>query len=156
MLRDRTPKVVNFALKWCKCKEMWLNHVYENWIRIYSSKEERNKTTRMLLGLDKNPRQFIFADTIMKDNLTEEEKDFWENVINWVSWFQLQYGYIENTYCISKKLGKDIVKIKLEIISKYLHNLCPTEEDNTETRSHKNDYVNKLTDFLIDCFENNI
>lgn len=156
MLRDRTPKVVDFALKWCKCKEAWLEHVYKNYIWIYSSNEERNKVTRQLLGLNKNPHVFNFADTIQKDNLSDEEKTYWEDVEKWVSWFQKQYAYIENAYCTSKTVGKDIVEIKLEIISTYLRSMCPTKEDDTETRNRKNDNVNRLTDFLIDCFENRI
>ena len=34
MLRDRCPKMVNYALKWRKAKEKWIDHVYSNFIGI--------------------------------------------------------------------------------------------------------------------------
>ena len=156
MLRDRTPKIVIFALKWCKAQEKWLNHVYDNWIWIYASKKERLNATRRLLGLDKNPRKFIFEDTILWDNFSEEEEKQWKTIVGWVSWFQSCYAYIENTYNISKKVGKSIEDTKLEIMFNYLTAFCPTPEDNAKKRKRKNEYVNKLCDFLIDCFENRI
>ena len=156
MLRDRTPKVVILALKWCKAQEKWLDHVYGNWIWIYSSKKERLAITRNILGLDKKPRQFNFEGTILWDNLTVEEKESWESIAKWVSWFQENHAYIKNTYDISKKTGKDITEIKLNIMSTYLRDLCPTNEDSKKERTLKSEYVNKLCDFLIDSFENQI
>ena len=156
MLRDRCPKVVNCALKWCKSKEAWLNHVYENSIWIYSSNEERLKETRSLLGLDKNPKVFVFEDTILWDNFTPEETKHWKKVCNWVSWFQKEYAYVENTYTTSKSAGKDKADIKFRIMSDHLIWLCPTADDDTETRQQKNKYINDFADFLIDCFENRI
>ena len=156
MLRDRTPKIVIFALKWCKAQEAWLNHVYNNWIWLYKSNEERLSVTKKLLGLDKKPRQFVFKDTIMWDNFTQEEKNSWENVVSWVSWFQKNYAYIENAYSISKVKGKDIVDIKLEIMQNYLTEYCPTQKDRGKEKERKSIFVNKLCDFLINCFENRI
>ena len=156
MLRDRTPKIVIYALQWCKVQEAWLDHVYSNWIWLYKSNEERLSVTKKLLGLDKKPRQFVFKDTIFWDNLTEEQKKSWEAIIKWVSWFQKNYAYIENAYNISKVKGKDIVSIKLELMQAYLSNFCPTSEDSGKERERKNVQVNKLCDYLINCFENRI
>lgn len=156
MLRDRTPKIVIYALKWCRVQEAWLDHVYNNWIWLYKSNEERLGVTKKLLGLDKKPNHFVFKDTIMWDNFTQEEKNSWENVVSWVSWFQETYAYIENAYSISKTKGKDIVDIKLEIMENYLSDYCPTEEDSNKERERKSNFVNKLCDFLINCFENRI
>ena len=50
MLRDRCPKVVNYALKWCKAKERWLNYVYDNQIWPLKSKKERLNQTKLILG----------------------------------------------------------------------------------------------------------
>ena len=41
MLRDRVPTVVSFALKWCKAKNAWIEHAYENSIGIYTEKKDR-------------------------------------------------------------------------------------------------------------------
>jgi hypothetical protein len=36
----------------------------------------------------------------------------------------------------------------------WLSDYFPTKEDNAKEREQKNAYVNKLADYLIDCFEN--
>jgi coenzyme F420-reducing hydrogenase alpha subunit len=158
MLRDRVPKLVNYALKWCKCKEKWLDHVYSNWIWIYSKKDMRDNATRDILGLDAKgkPTKFKFEDTILWDDLTKKEKSYWESVSKWVSWFQKEYQYVKNSYDISKACGKDIREIKYDIMIIYLYNMCPTEEDTPEERQEKNEYINNFVDYLIDCFENRI
>ena len=159
MLRDRTPKLVNFALKWCKVKEAWLDHVYKNFIWLYVSNEERLVATRRVLGykypedMKKKDKLFVFEDTIAWDSLTTEETESWKRVAKWVSWFQITVPAIENSYKISKKMGTDIVDIKRNIMLNYLYCYCPTKEDDKKTREKKGKYVNDLTDFLIDCFE---
>ena len=156
MLRDRVPRMVNLALKWCKCKEKWLDHVYKNWIWMYSSKDMRNSVTRDLLGLDIHGKatKFNFEDTILWDNLTEEETKYWKGISSWVSWFRKQYQYVENTYTVSLQAGHNISEIKLEIMQDYLSDMCPTTEDSTEVREQKNKYINNFVDFLIESFEN--
>ena len=44
MLRDRCPRVVNYALKWQKAKERWIDHAYANFIKIYCDNEEKKNT----------------------------------------------------------------------------------------------------------------
>lgn len=156
MLRDRCPKLVSYALKWCKAKEKWLDHVYNNWIWIYSSNEERYGAAKAILGIDGKKMQFNFVDTILWDNMSSEEKDYWTKVCGWVSWFQQKYAYIKNTYDILNSTGKDISTIKLRIIHDYLMLMCPTTQDSDEVKEEKNRYINSLVDYLIDCFENRI
>lgn len=155
MLRDRCPKVVSLALRWCNAKEKWLDHVYKSFIWIYSDNNERLKATKTVLGLD-SKRGFVFEDTIDKDNLSKEDESFWKNVTLWVSWFQKRYAYVENTYRISKQKDKDLSDIKLEIMTKYLKSMCPTKNDSKEVQETKNQQINRFVDFLIDCFENKI
>lgn len=157
MLRDRCPKVVSFALKYCKAKEAWLDHVYKNWIWMYSSNQERLNATKAVLGLKNSKKpNFKFEDTILWDNLTKEEADYWKSIAGWVSWFKQSHYPIENAYRNSISCGKDIISIKKEIINDWLLDLCPTEEDDTETKNRKNKNVNELVDFLIDSFENKV
>ena len=159
MLRERVPRVVNLALKYCKKKEAWLQHVYKNWIWVYSDKEERLKATRLLLGYSENKktqRNFVFNDTIAWDNLSEEESKEWRRIKKWVVWFMAKYAYIEDDYKKSKLRGRDIYEIKFEIMCNYLMSMCPTDEDDAETVARKNRQVNELVDFLIDSFEHRI
>ena len=155
MLRDRLPKMVNLALLWCKCKEAWLDHVYHNWIWIYKDNKERLNATRTILGIDKKGKShFKFEDTILWDNLTDEETVHWKNVSAWVSWFRKQYQYVENAYTVSLQTGHSISEIKLEIMQDYLSDMCPTTGDSTEVQEKKNKYINNFVDFLIESFEN--
>ena len=167
MLRDRLPKLVDFGLKWVKAKEVWLDHVYKNFIWVYASKKERLAESRRVLGYkeDGQPREFKFADTIDWGNLikddsielkdaTPEHVKYWENVVNSVSWFQKTVPLIEDEYKISKMKGADIIDLKRTIMLNWLSDLFPTTEDDAKERERKNAYVNKLADYLIDCFEN--
>ena len=166
MLRDRCPRVVSFALKWCKAKERWLNLVYNTYIRTdweeYNEKNKllRNKkqiklaTTRLLLGIKEGkPKQFVFDTTIAWKDLTEEDKEYWLNVSGWVGWFTEKFTYIENTYNISRSLGKSEFDCKVEIIQKYLSDELPDDTTDEKTKNEKFAYVNKLTDYLVDCIE---
>lgn len=156
MLRDRCPKVVSYALKWCKSKEAWLDYVYKTQIWIFSSKKERLNQTKLILGIDGKVQKFDFDSTIFWEGLNQDERANWKRVSGWVKFFVTNYAYIENTYNISKSLGKDIVQCKIEIISRWLTSFCPTPQDDVETVEKKNKFVNELTDFLIDCFEGNV
>ena len=156
MLRDRCPKVVTYALKYHRVMEAWINHVYKNFIWIYPSNEERLKATRIILGLNKNPKEFIFADTIDWNNISAKEKESWKEVQKTVSWYQKQHLYAENDYADLKDKGKDIKTIKYELMRRYLIDMCPTKDDDEKTRNKKNIEINKFVNFLIDTFEHNI
>lgn len=153
MLRDRCPKVVSYALKWCKAKEKWLDYVYDNQIWFLGSKNERLKQTKLILGIKEDgKREFDFDKTICWKDLTVEEHAYWDYVSHWVRFFMKHYAYIENAYRTSEEAGKSIKEIKLYIITKWLKDLCPTSEDSDEVKKEKNQYINSLTDYLIDCF----
>lgn len=169
MLRDRLPKMTNYALKYFKCKEKWLTHVYKSWIWIYPKKDMRDSATRELLKLDKKGKaHFRFEDTILWDDLSVQEGMYWKKVASCVSWFRQQHAYIENEYANSKTVGKSVEDIKYDIMIRYicrqdmideypfLDDLCPNEEDDTDVREKKNIDINNFVDYLIDTFENRI
>lgn len=153
MLRDRCPEVVDYALKWQKAKERWVNHAYVNFIKFYVDNKEKNHATRIILGIAKFYRNFEFDKSIDWENLTDEETMYWKRVSSWVGWFMKNYAYIENMYNISRQTGKDEMNIKIQIINSYLSTLLPTEENSDEEKRAKYEYVDKLVNFLINCFE---
>lgn len=164
MLRDRCPRVVDYALKWQKAKERWIDHVYNCFIKfigeeslndkvIHSAKENKNSIARTVLGIVKGKtKNFDFDKTIDWDNLSDEEKIAWQKVSVWVKWFRTNYAYIENTYDISKKVGKDELTIKIEIINTYLSWLMPDDTDSDEIKQAKYNYVDNFVNYLIRCF----
>ena len=154
MLRDRCPKVVNYALKWCKAKEKWIDHVYFNFIRIYAEKDQRNNATRIALGISEGNRyDFNFEKTIDWDNLTPKEKSYWIKVNGWVKWFMKHYAEIENTYDTYNKLGENYFDIQVRIIKTHLSWLLPFENALASVKQAKYDYVDKFSDYLMQCIE---
>lgn len=119
MLRDRLPLLVSAALKWCKAKECWINHVYDNFINIYADKELRYEATRIMLGISSKYRNFEFDKTIAWDNLIDEEIDSWKSVKSWVEWFQKHAMDIKDEYDLYK-FDCDENKIEDYLIDKFL------------------------------------
>lgn len=156
MLRDRCPKVVNYALKWQKAKERWINHAYQNFIKLYCDDNEKYHATRIVLGIAKYYREFEFDKSIDWDNLTPEETVYWKRVSSWVSWFRTKYAYMENMYSISLANGKNEFDIKVELINGYLSKLLPTPNSSEEEKQARYKYVDKLVEYLIKCFRESI
>ena len=156
MLRDRCPKVVDYALKWQKAKERWIDHAYANFIKFYVANSERNHATRIVLGIAKYYKNCDFDKSIEWNNLTREETEYWKRVSSWVRWFTKQYGYVENLYEISKKAGKDEMAIKVAIINGYLSALLPDKEAEEDEKQAKYEDVDRFVDYLINCFEGHI
>lgn len=156
MLRDRIPQVVDYALKWQKAKERWIDHAYANFIKIYIDNNERYHTTRIILGIAKFYRNFEFDKSIDWDNLTPEETVYWHRISSWVRWFMEKYAYIENAYKISHHAGKSEFDIKVEIINNYLSGLMPREDASWEEKLAKYQYIDNLVDFLIKCFNGKV
>ena len=157
MLRDRLPRYVSDALKWCKAKEAWLDHVYVNFIWLFRDKEGRRNCTRIILGYKddpKLPREFKFEDTIDWDNLDNDETKRWKEVQQWVSWFTTTVPCIEDDYNSLKNKGKTTLEIKQTLMTKWFSWLFPTKEDDAKTVKKKNKDINSILDYLIDCFEN--
>ena len=65
------------------------------------------------------------------------------------------YAYIENAYDNSKKVGKNELDVKVEIINDYLNFLMPKEGASEEEKQAKYAYVNRLVDYLIRCINSN-
>lgn len=129
MLRDRLPKTVDIALKWCKAKERWINHTYDNFIGIFSENKEKDNATKVILGISTRYKSFDFHKTIMWDNMTDLEISYWKNVESWVNWFRTNYIYIQNEVNNSLILGVEINVIKQKIKKNFLSQLNEEWQD---------------------------
>ena len=129
MLRDRLPKTVDIALKWCKAKERWINHTYDNFIGIFSENKEKDNATKVILGISTRYKSFDFHKTIMWDNMTDLEISYWKNVESWVNWFRTNYIYIQNEVNNSLILGVEINVIKQKIKKNFLSQLDEEWQD---------------------------
>lgn len=139
MLRDRVPMVVDAALKWCKAKECWVNHVYDKFVNIYADKEERYHATRIALGISGKYHNFDFHKTIFWEDLNKEETENWESVEEWVYWFQQHAKDIKKEYDNKKNMyTRD--EVEMYLTDKFLS----TEDEET---------AYKLIKFIIDTIE---
>lgn len=145
MLRDRMPKIIDISLKWCKAKERWIDHVYDNFIAIIPNNTERGKITRAILGIKKGKtKQFDFHRSIFWDqfDMTQQELEYWKYVEGWVNWFRTVYIYIEDMYVNSKNCGKyEKEKFKEELLNS---NFLTGMSESTK---------NKIVPFLIKMLE---
>lgn len=141
MLRNRVPKTVDLALKWCKSKNNWVDHVYEHFIHFVADKKIRYEITRTVLGISDYDRNFNFHKTIEWDNIEEDEKEKWEKVEKWVTWFEKNMIYIENSYDILKKKGCTDHAICEYILTKHLGKIPPDTKE-------------ELTTYIIKCIKN--
>lgn len=142
MLRDRCPKTVDFALKWCKAKDRWVEHTYNGFVRFLKENKDRKAATRAVLGIRKGkPKHFDFHSSIFWDQfgMTPEETAYWKWVEDWVTWFSKTFLYIESMYRNSLSSGKySDEEFKQRIIDSYLKGVdSKTQED--------------LSKFLLKC-----
>lgn len=52
MLRDKTPFILDLALKWCNAKGRWIDHVYNYMVKKYPQ-QKRGNIVKIVLGLKK-------------------------------------------------------------------------------------------------------
>lgn len=98
MIRNRISNMreIDLALKWCKAKERWIDHVYNCFINIYTKKEDRYEAVRIILGISKKDRKFNFHSNIHWDNLDNYDRIYWESIESWVNWFTENLNNVEN------------------------------------------------------------
>ena len=163
MLCDRMPQTLDIALRWCKAKNKWVDHVYDNIIQKHPQCE-RSKAVKQVLGLldyydsyeiimyfrtigkkqckdiPKDDLKLSFNETINWQALASKDIDElnnWQAIVSWVTWFKYWYQYIENTAKISMTKGKVYSEIRKEIEDTYLSKVdAPIKE--------------KLSAFLVD------
>jgi hypothetical protein len=147
MIRDRCPYVVNLALKWCtefgrlanqeiespkdrfqfKVKTRWVDRVYQEYVAIYTTNDEKGSSVRKALGIHDGKQIFNFAESINLELINKTwnpiEYKFWIWVNSWVNWFMENYKYIENAYKISggdNDNWKQLVRTKASYLDGYL------------------------------------
>ena len=125
MIRDRVPQTVDAALKWCKAKNKWIEHVYYHFVWFLVEKKDRNCQVRSLMGLAKYSRGFNFEDTIDWYNLDKEEAEYWNSVKKGVHWFEQNTITVVETWKTKKLENKTDEQTKEYICSKLFKDLTP-------------------------------
>lgn len=63
MLRDRMPKILDLALRYCKAKERWIDYVYNNMVKKMS-KEKRSTVVKKILGIKQQYKRQEIYDAV--------------------------------------------------------------------------------------------
>ena len=139
MIRDRVPRTVDLALKWCKAKTEWVEHVYYHFVWFLVDKEDRNCQVRSLMGIAKYSRGFDFDNTIDWYNIDKENAEYWKNISDWIKWFEQSIIPISEVYKtqLSKYGGIEDARIRSHICEKMLKDVSPELQE-------------KLYDYVID------
>lgn len=121
MLQDRLPEMVDLALRWNCAKNRWVNHTYSTFIAILCHKKDRDKATRLILGLHNGKQNMDFHKSIDWDNLSPEWNTYWTNIENWVVWFQKYFWRVEEawTWRYEKNMDDDSI---IQVIEPVLGN----------------------------------
>lgn len=125
MIRDRVPETVDAALKWCKAKNKWVEHVYYHFVWFLIDKDDRNHQVRSLMGIAKYSRGFDFDSTIDWWNIDKEEAEYWNSIKKWVNWFEESTITVVETRKTQKLMGKTEEQIKEYICTKLFKDLTP-------------------------------
>ena len=128
MIRDRCPRTVDLALKWCYAKTKWVEYVYSTFVWFLKDKKDRDAQVRALLGY--HTGGFVFDKTIEWDSLTKEESEYWTNVSAWVNFFTKETLAIADMYeTLLLKRGEDPDYIKQYICKAKFGNLSQEWQD---------------------------
>lgn len=132
MLRDRLPVYADMALRYCKCKNMWIDHVYDNFVYIFSKKTLRESSAKICLGIyktnGKEKQNFIFHNTIDWDNLDNDQTEAWLNVEGWVNYFNDNLIMLQQAMQLEERYGHKLsILEKAFIIRQKLPSQCEND-----------------------------
>lgn len=111
MISDNIPKTWDLALRYCKCRKLWVERIYDLHIRPYNSDWRPLKERKRLKSIackqytgktkDDFGNYCTFKDTTEIERILSKDKnkdlyEFWTTVNTWVMWFQKNLIYIEN------------------------------------------------------------
>ena len=98
MIRDRMPYILDVVLRYFGMKNKWISHVYDNFVKIFKSNDDKDMAVRVTLGISSRYSTFMYDRSINWDNLTEEEQKYWEAVGKVYEWLQKYHITLEQSY----------------------------------------------------------
>lgn len=126
MISHRIPSTWDITLRWCKCRNKFIERVYDVHIRPLNSnvmrtkkqnEEEKEKKIVSYINPKKN-----MADAIDLTNLLQygkQEYTFWSHVVSWNEWFCKNIPYIKNAADVAIFCGSDNENLCNEIAERY-------------------------------------
>ena len=133
MISDRIPQVWDMTIRWCKCRNRFIEYVYDTIVRPYQtdvmhSRKEKTKLISEQLKNELNPMSTSFRETVRLTRLLTynhtEEYNYWKTVADWNDFFATRALYIKNSCIHSRNKGattKELMYlIEKKMVIKYL------------------------------------
>lgn len=124
MISDNIPKVWDLALRWCHCRQYWIDTAYDNYVGRYNddyrttrqkNKLKADEVKRITRKMKVNGKHMRFSDTVNLDPV-EMDKDlyeYWSSINKWVLWFEKNYLLVKQdveTQTLKGSSAEDIIE----------------------------------------------
>lgn len=128
LISDRIPATWDVALRWCKCRQRYIERIYDLGVKPYNtdvmhSRKQKDDLKLEYVNHTLNAKKTKFIDTLELDRLFKPEtlEDYysWKKVADWVSWFTVKTPYITNSISIDRGLGVHDEDITKSLMDKY-------------------------------------
>lgn len=130
MISDNIPKIWDLALRWCHCRQYWIDTVYDNYIGRYNddyrtlakrNKLKADEVKRITRKMKVNGKYMPFSDTVNLENLMVEDNglyEYWSTINKWILWFEQNYSYVTSSAKIQMECMGSSVDEAAEYINK--------------------------------------
>ena len=128
MISDRIPLVWDMTIRWCKCRNRFIEYVYDNVVRPYKtdvmhSRKEKAKLISKQLKDELNPMSTSFRETVRLTKLLTynktEDFNYWKVVADWNDFFATRALYIKSSCIHSRSRGATTKELIVEISERY-------------------------------------
>ena len=128
MISDRIPQVWDMTIRWCKCRNRFIEYVYDTVVRPYQtdvmhSRKEKTKLISEQLKNELNPMSTSFRETVRLTKLLTynhtEDYNYWKTVADWNDFFATRALYIKNSCIHSRNKGATTKELIVEISERY-------------------------------------
>lgn len=128
MISCNIPKAWDIALRWCKCRQRWIERVYSIGVAPYNSdvmhsKKQKEELKESYVKRICNPNKTSFRDTLELDRLLNPKDivayNAWMNIVEWVEWFRKILPFIRNDAKFYYDRGERGDKLALLIAENY-------------------------------------
>lgn len=128
MISDRIPQVWDMTIRWCKCRNRFIEYVYDNVVRpsrtdVMHTRKEKAKLVPKRIKDELNPMLTSFKEAVRLMKLLNynktEDYNYWKVVADWNDFFATRALHIKNSCIHSRNKGATTKELIVEISERY-------------------------------------
>lgn len=128
MISDRIPPVWDMTIRWCKCRNRFVEYVYNNVVRptrtdVMHTRKEKAKLVPQRIKDELNPKLTSFREAVRLMGLLNynktEDYNYWKVVADWNDFFATRALYIKNSCVHLRSKGATTKELIAEISERY-------------------------------------